>query len=157
MARKPDQFQQLSTAGLVPKGSNDNAQQCMRPDIFPVGRAETPEHIRKYRKSFRNEPGIRMVHPGLVEHVENLDRNRTYGKQTQGSENINGVIKAQNLVGMSEKFHLIKEAKYQSHKREPLGQGLTRDYQMPVQTKNPDFRFGVSSSQCDNAKDLIAP
>ena len=98
-----------------------------------------------------------MVHHGLVEHVENLDRNRTYGKQTQGSENINGVIKAQNLVGMSEKFNSIKEAKYQSHKREPLGQGLTRDYQMPVQTKNPDFRFGVSSSQCDNAKDLIAP
>jgi len=128
MAHKPDPLSRLPTAGSVPKGSNDNALQCMRPDIFPVGRAETPEAIRKYRKSFRNEPGIRVVHPGLVEHVENLDRNLAYGKLTQGSESINGVIKSQNLIGMTEKFNQIKEAKYQSHKREPLGQGLTRDY-----------------------------
>lgn len=51
----------------MPKGSNDNAQQCMRPDVSPVERVQTPESIRKYRKSFRNEPGMRIVHPGLIE------------------------------------------------------------------------------------------
>ena len=92
MARKPDPLSRLPTAGLVPRGSNDNAQQSMRPDVYPVERAETPENIRKYRKSFRNEPGTRIVHPGLVEHVENLDRNRAYGKLTQGSESIGEVF-----------------------------------------------------------------
>ena len=58
---------------------------------------------------------------------------------------------------MAEKFNQIKEAKYQSHKREPLGKGLSRDYQMPTDTHNSDFRFGIKSSQCDNAKDLISP
>lgn len=72
-----------------------------------------------------------MVHHGLVTDVENRDRNRTYGKLTQASENVNGVIKAQNLNGLADKFNQIKEAKYQSHQREPLGQGLNRGYQMP--------------------------
>ncbi len=77
----------------------------MRPDVYPVARAETPEHIRKYRKSFRNEPGVRVIHPGLVEHAENLDRNRAFGKLTLGSESVEEVFKAQNLVGMAEKFN----------------------------------------------------
>jgi len=78
----------------VPKGSNDNAQQCMRPDVFPVERVQTPESIRKYRKSFRNEPGMRIVHPGLIEYAENLDRNSAFGKITQGSESVDHVLKA---------------------------------------------------------------
>jgi hypothetical protein len=77
----------------------------MRPDLYPVQRESTPEHIKKYRMSYRNEPGIRIVHPGLIADVENLDRNSAFGKQSLASEKVDEVVKAQNLNGLADKFN----------------------------------------------------
>jgi hypothetical protein len=40
-------------------------------------------------------------------------------------------MKAQNMTGMEDRFNDIKEGKYQSHVREPLGSGFSRDYNWP--------------------------
>ena len=55
--------------------------------------------------SYRNEPGIRIVHPGLIADVENLDRNSAFGKQSLASEKVDEVVKAQNLNGLADKFN----------------------------------------------------
>ena len=55
----------------------------------------------------------------------------SYGKQTYGSEHVNEVIKAQNLAGLADKFNEIKENKYASHVKEPLGMGFSRAYNWP--------------------------
>ena len=154
-----DPASQIKQAGAIPKGSDGNALMCMRPDLFPESqpREATPEHIRKYRQSFRHEPGQRMVHPGLQSDMENLDRNKVQGKETVGSEPNENIVKAQNFNGLAVKFNEIKESKYATHKKEPLGRGLTRDYEWPSSVTGPNFEFGVGSNRCESAKDLLYP
>lgn len=108
-------------------------------------RPSTPEHIRKYRKSTNGLPGVIVVHPGLREDAENLDRNRAYGKIVQPSAAVGQVIKAQNLTGMADKFNDIKESKYASQQREPLGHSYERGYAFPEVTQSEGFKFGIPS------------
>jgi len=49
------------------------------------------------------------------------------------------------LEGMADKFNEIKEAKYASNAREPLGKGLRRAYNWPNKTLNGGIAFGVPS------------
>eukprot|EP00355_Strombidium_rassoulzadegani_P002451 CAMPEP_0168610254 /NCGR_PEP_ID=MMETSP0449_2-20121227/1682_1 /TAXON_ID=1082188 /ORGANISM="Strombidium rassoulzadegani, Strain ras09" /LENGTH=37 /DNA_ID= /DNA_START= /DNA_END= /DNA_ORIENTATION= len=37
---------------------------------------------------------------------------------------MNSVIQAQNLEGLADKFNEMKESKYASHQREPLGKSF---------------------------------
>lgn len=48
---------------------------------------------------------------------------------------MNHVIKAQNLNGLADKFNDIKEQKYASQMREPLGQPFKRNYNWPDEAK----------------------
>lgn len=108
---------------------------CIQPMTFDfeeeVSKPRTPEKLRKYRKSHTGQPGFRTVHPGQVEDVENLDRNVAYGKSTHSSMHVETVMKAQNLNGLADKFHSIKECKYQSAIREPLAASYVRGYAWP--------------------------
>lgn len=61
------------------------------------------------------------MHPGLKEDLEKINMNRAFGKITHGSDHVGEVIKAQNLNGLADKFNDIKESKYASQLREPLG------------------------------------
>lgn len=81
----------------------------------------TPEHLKKYRKSHQNQPGIKQVHPGLYDDAPNVTENHAFGKKTYGSEHVDNVMKAQNLAGLADKFNDIKEIKYASQMKEPLG------------------------------------
>mmetsp|Transcript_9655 Transcript_9655/g.14692 ORF Transcript_9655/g.14692 Transcript_9655/m.14692 type:complete len:249 (+) Transcript_9655:320-1066(+) len=67
------------------------------------------------------------------------------------------MIKAQNLEGLADKFNEIKEGKYASHQREPLGQGFSRGYEWPEKTENGQIKFGVPSTGLENAKDILYP
>jgi hypothetical protein len=49
------------------------------------------------------------------------------------------------LNGLADKFNEIKEDKYASHVREPLGQGYSRQYDWPGHTSNGNIKFGVPS------------
>lgn len=46
---------------------------------------------------------------------------------------------------MADKFNNIKEGKYASNIREPLGSGLSRDYNWPEQAENGSIKFGIPS------------
>ena len=54
----------------------------------------TPEHIRKYRKSYQNQPGVKQIHPGLIDDAPAVPTNYAYGKKTYGSDHVHTVIKA---------------------------------------------------------------
>lgn len=57
----------------------------------------TPEHLKKYRKSHVNQPGIIQKHYGVAEDPLKFAPSYSYGKGTFGSEHVSGVIKAQDL------------------------------------------------------------
>ena len=46
---------------------------------------------------------------------------------------------------MADKFNDIKEDKYESHWREPLGKGYSRKYEWPDQASNGTISFGIPS------------
>lgn len=132
MAKRPDSNPLIRQAGSIPKGSLGTASDCVRPDLLESNkRPDTPEHIKKYRQSYKNQPGLRVQHFGLKDDAENLDRNRAYGRSTLGSEKVGEIIKSQNLNGMADKFNDIREAKYASNIKEPLGRPMSRYYKWP--------------------------
>ena len=57
----------------------------------------------------------------MMNDVPKVGESHAYGKKTYGSEHVDGVIKAQNLAGLADKFNEIKEGKYASKVKEPLG------------------------------------
>lgn len=93
----------------------------------------------------------------MLEDVENIDRNRTFGKINMKSDPVNTVIKAQNLNGLADKFNDIKESKYTSCIREPLGKAYQRGYNLPEVVAEPEFKYGVPSGKQISAKDLLYP
>lgn len=97
------------------------------------GNMGTPPNIRKFRKTNNMDPGQIMVHPGLQEGQPSLPKGYNFGRATVQTDPVDVVIKAQNLNGLADKFNDIKEGKYASAVREPLGQSYQRGYQWPKQ------------------------
>ena len=58
---------------------------------------------------------------------------------------------------MADKFNDIKESKYASNVREPLGKGFERKYEWPDKTERGSIAFGVASTGLENAKDMLYP
>lgn len=108
----------------------------------------------KYRKSFNNQPGVKQRHYGLV---DDEIPDQTFGKKTYASEHVEEVIKAQNLAGLADYNNDLKEGKYQSHLKEPLGKSYQRNYNYPNQVQNGEFKFGVPTMASENAKDVLYP
>jgi hypothetical protein len=64
---------------------------------------------------------VKQIHPGLFEDKPKVPENYVFGKKTYGSDHVDTVIKAQNISGLAERFNDIKESKYASYVKEPLG------------------------------------
>lgn len=88
----------------------------------------TPPHLKKYRKSHQNQPGIKQIHPGLFDDQINFPSSHAFGKKYAGSDHVDQIIGPQNFKGLSSKFNEIKENKYASNMREPLFKGFERGY-----------------------------
>lgn len=58
---------------------------------------------------------------------------------------------------MADKFNEIKEDKYASHLREPLGKGYSRQYDWPERAANGDIIFGVPTAGLESAKEMLFP
>lgn len=71
---------------------------------------------------------MKQVHPGMINDQPKVPDNFAYGKKTYGSDHVSHVIKAQNMAGLADKFNDIKENKYASNMKEPLGMGFQRGY-----------------------------
>ena len=126
----------LSAAGhqIVGVRERENADFNIRADVHLVTPG-TPEALKKYRKSHVNEPGKIQKHWGVANDAKPFSDAYSYGKSTYGSAHVNDVIKAQTLAGLADKFNDIKEDKYASHVREPLGKGYSRAYEWPDKIK----------------------
>lgn len=147
----------IPTAGVTTTIKNEGTQNCIQPERFYLkDTPSTPPHVKKYRKSFHNQPGIRQVHPGMLGD-NNRPPTHIYGKPTGESEHVEKVIKAQNLEGLAEYHNEIKEGQYESHKREPLGKSYMRGFKLPEQTEDPQFKYGVPTIGSESAKDVLYP
>ena len=88
---RPDPIPRVRAGGFHPRGSEFSAAMCINPHTFPDQnepdeRASTPERLFKYRKTHNAVPGIKTVHPGMYDDIENRDiSNTTFGKNTAGS------------------------------------------------------------------------
>lgn len=142
-----------TAAGLVTTVPHESAFNCIQPtDQVP----QTPPGIKKYRKSFNADPGAKQIHYGTVE--DPLPPTTfTYGKKTYKSDHVHQVIGHQNLSGLAEFANKVKEDKYASAKREPLGTTMSRGYEFPAQTQSSDFRFGQPTPESESAKNLLFP
>lgn len=128
-----DPIPNVKTAGKVVAMGHEGADHCIRADVHQKDQNPgTPEHIKKYRKSLQNQPGVKQVHPGMYQDKPKVQEGFAYGKKTYGSDHVDGVIKAQNLAGLADKFNDIKEGKYASKSKEPLGMGYQRGYKWPA-------------------------
>ena len=132
-----DPIPKIRDAGFQIVGVRDreNADFSIRQDVhLAKDTPSTPEHLKKYRKSHVNEPGKIQKHWGVANDGKPFPENYSYGKSTYGSAHVSDVIKAQTLAGLADKFNDIKEDKYASHVREPLGKGYSRQYDWPEKT-----------------------
>ena len=115
---------------------NESADYSIRQDVHVQNAPSTPEHLKKFRKSHVNQPGSIQKHPGVADDLSRYPSNHSYGKLSHPSEHVGDVLKAQNQTGMADKFNNIKEGKYASNIREPLGSGFSREYEWPDQAEN---------------------
>ena len=120
---------------IVGVRERENADFNIRQDVhLPDDTPSTPKGLEKYRKGHVNEPGKIQKHWGLADDPPRFPPTYSYGKETYQSQHVGDVIKAQNLAGLADKFNDIKEDKYASHVREPLGKGYSREYEWPDKT-----------------------
>jgi hypothetical protein len=54
----------------------------------------TPEHLKKFRKSHVNQPGVIQKHYGMADDPQRFPENYAYGKGTSGSEPFGNILKA---------------------------------------------------------------
>ena len=80
-----------------------------------------------------------------------------YGKKTECSDHVPGVIKYPAMSKLAEYNNDLCEAKYASHKREPLGKPMPRSYIMPEEVKTDEFRYGLKIIPSEPAKNVLFP
>lgn len=133
-------------------------------------RPDTPEKMKKFRKSARETPGMRFTHPGIVDDMHQFEDSKSvvFGMSSDLSRET--TADALNHPGQSneiEKMHLEhKESVYLTNRREPLGRGYTHGSSLPPNVDRgavfgkPPFQQGSSGTASDwkeNAKDLLFP
>ncbi|OMJ80066.1 hypothetical protein SteCoe_19756 [Stentor coeruleus] len=140
-------------AGVVTTIPDDSTRACVQP---PPPRESTPEKIRKYRKSFNDEPGMKQIHYGIVDDPLPAET-FTYGKKTYKSDHVHQIIGPNRNQGLGQFQTGLKEQKYASSIKEPLGKGFERGYSYPQEVNTSDFKFGQQTVPSESSKVLIFP
>lgn len=122
------------------------ADNSIRQDLY-CKPGSTPEKIKKYRKSEKEIIGKKQLHFGVYDDPKDHE-DMIHGVKTLASDHVNDCIKGKNLNGVNYFLNQIKEDKYSSSRREPLGKGLQRNYEFPQKVKEDIFRFGVPTGGC---------
>ena len=156
---RQDPIPGIRPAGHKVSGTeNEAADYSLRQDVHLAGiTPSTPEHLKKYRKSHVNQPGQIQKHYGVADDGLKFPPNYAYGRGTHGSEHVDSVMSAGQLNGMQDKFNDIKEGKYASKVKEPLGHGFERGYNWPDKTNGGNIEFGLPAQGLDNAKEMLYP
>lgn len=160
---RADPIPNIVAAGKVIATGGYHADMSIRQDQYGNenrGNLGTPPHIRKYRKTNNMEPGQIIVHPGLQEGRPDFTLAYAFGAKKDMQQMPAGqIVKAQNLVGLADKFNDAKEAKYASSVREPLGKSYQRGYNWPGQVGEDATKhsFGVPTKGLIDAKEVLYP
>ena len=85
---------------------------------------------------------MRQLHYGIVNDPRRPE-GFLYGKKTAESDHVETTIKYPPMSKLAEYANDLNEAKYATHKREPLGKVMPRNYAMPPVATTDNFRFGV--------------
>ena len=141
-----DRTPYLTNAGLSTTIEGLSADNSIRQELY-IKHHLTPEKIKKYRKSEKEIVGKKQIHYGIYDDPKDFET-FIHGAKTKHSEHVNDCIKGDNLSGINHFINQIKEQKYASSRREPLGQGIQRNYVFPNKTKDEEFRFGVPTVGC---------
>jgi len=146
----------VSAAGLVKPGGTESTEQCLKSGLDPRNvRPRTPPEIKKYRDSFQNQPGLSFIHPGLVNQPLPPPHHR-HGVKTTTGDHVGDSMFQVPPTELGDFVNSLKEAKYLSNVREPVGVSYSRNHKLPEETKQNEFPgFGKSSSTSENAKNLI--
>jgi len=147
-----DPYPNYQSAGAKTIFLNEGAEQCLKPTQKEG--PGTPEHIKRYRKSYKNAAGVTITHYGKVNDPLPPE-SFTYGMGTAGSEHVPHVLTDKKLGGVTGYMRELKEEKYARNQKEPLGQTLDRNYKWPEQAKQEEFRFGIASKGSESAKDVM--
>lgn len=118
-------------------------------------RPASPAEIKKYRNSFQKEPGLRLIHVGMVQDKSPYPPYHRHGVQTMAGDSVQDCM-AQVPDAALQQYHTEqKEKHYRSHVREPLGTSYLRGTVYPDEANRPEFAFGKASTTSENAKGLI--
>ena len=150
-------------AGIGHVGDSESAAYCVQPDLDPRRTAQPfdrPDELNqdqlKWRQSYRREPGQRFIHAGLVGAPVPGPDYRHGIRTTSGDKAGDVFTGAGGPESDLAAFKLMqKESIYRSNIREPLGSGYIRGHQLPTKVHDPQFRFGVSTSESESAKNVI--
>jgi hypothetical protein len=140
-------------AGRTTQVADEGTATCLTIKERPT----TPEEIRKYRKSYFADAGVRVVHPGLIDDVKKIDPNTKYGSHTADSEHVEHVFGHGPQTDFEEYQNAKQEACYHSRQREPLGKSYNRGHVLPDEAKSSVFSFGIATGSSESAKNLLYP
>lgn len=125
------------------------AASCLQFDERP----QTPKSIRKYRKSYFDEPGTRVTHPGLIDDYEllqsKLANQRLGSRSSRSGEHIEGIFQSGPTGSLNDYINERKEAVYKTKRQEPLGKPYVRGHDFS------SLREEKASKPSDNAKAVI--
>lgn len=145
----------FNQAGKTTAVDGLNADKSIRQDLFFKPSTSTPERTKKYRKSYKDQVGIKQLHYGIYDDPKDYE-NLVNGVPTKASEHVTDCIKGKNIGGINYFIEEIKEAKYASHNREPLGSSIKRNYEFPQEVKKQEFKFGVPTTGCSILTRLVS-
>ncbi|CAM9721874.1 unnamed protein product [Scytosiphon promiscuus] len=142
-------------AGIMYNRNEGGVASCVREEKRPG----TPEAISKWRRSGTSLPGQRVLHPGQIGDVEEIDPKISFGSGgVKASDHVTDVWRQPGADTDVNRLKLgLAETVYRSTQREPLGKGYQRGHQLPQKVKNKAFMFGVSSDKSEAAKELLYP
>eukprot|EP00741_Cyanophora_paradoxa_P009437 tig00000144_g9141.t1 len=150
-----DRMPHMRPAGIVTAIADENAATCIKEEA--QNRPPTPPEIRKYRRSANLEPGSRYVHYGVAGDPKPLPDNFSYGVKTykgaRAGEVVSGVPKSELQELVEERAEQV----YASTKKEPLGRGFSRDYNLPGKVTAPDFKHGRPTKFDESVKYTLYP
>lgn len=152
----------ITAAGVTTRVADEGAANCLAFEDRP----ETPQRLRKFRKSFFG-PGERHVHPGLVDDNKGLVERRqglsasqqAFGVSSKSSEHVQNVFSHGPQSSVTRIIEENKERMYKGAAKK-LGKSVSHGHHLPGHVTDPNFRFGLkgeADAESVQAKSIIYP
>jgi len=131
----------LLAAGKTDSVRADTAALCFTESERPP----TPDHIRRFRKSYTGQPGKRVQHWGRERDPVPRPDGFAFGVKGNKDQGVDDLLGGHLEPTTMQAYQQMRaEMVYESAKTEVLGKGLNRKYTFPEQIAgDPNYRFGL--------------